>query len=202
MSIHQALNKLKADTREVMLAEQNFREKKYSLLLRPVDPLRDLDLLLSWLEDPVLEVNWGFRENSGRLSMHYKLFLESENRQSFMVEESGMPVFQFDIFLIHFHELYFRIPTTTGDCILNYVLLLDEEKAGMLTDALRLLLKYFFSFPGCRRLWMPVPETQAGFIRLFREAGFKYKTSYTARQSRYALFYLKMADYLPAQVLS
>ena len=98
-----------------------------------------------WMEDPDLHVNWGLRENSQRLAKHYHLFLESDNRQSFLIEKSDQPLFQFDIFLIHFHELYFRIPTTTGDCILNYIILYNDETKADLKNALTLQLDYFFS---------------------------------------------------------
>jgi len=113
--MHQALIKLQEFTRQAPLAEQYFVEKGNTLRLRPVDPSRDLVLFFNWMEDPDLRVNWGLRENSGRLARHYQLFLESENRQSFLIEKCNQPIFQFDIFLIHFHELYFRLPTTTGD---------------------------------------------------------------------------------------
>jgi Acetyltransferase (GNAT) domain len=197
--MHQALNKLQTTVLQAPLAEKYFIENENFLRLRPVDPSRDLQLFFSWMEDPHLRSNWRLRENSGRLARHYQQFLESENRQSFLVEKCNQPLFQFDIFLIHFHELYFRIPTTTGDCILHFIMLLNEHTVDELKNALLLQLDYFFSFPECRRLWLPVLEMHSELMNIFTEAGFVYKTSYTARQERYALFYLKRAAYTTDQ---
>jgi hypothetical protein len=194
--MHQALQKLKGFEKNPPFVVKQFIENGHSLSLRPVDLNQDIDLFYSWMGDPDLQVNWGLQENSQRLALHYQLSLESENRQSFLIEKQDQPLFQFDIFLIHFHELYFRIPTTTGDCILNYIIRLKEELKSDLKNALVLQLDYFFSYPECRRLWIPVPEQQADLKNIFTEAGFKYKASYTARQKRYALFYLKRADYI------
>ena len=80
---------------------------------------------------------------------------------------------------------------------MNYIILFNEETGSELKNALVLLLDYFFSYPDCRRLWIPVPEQQRELMNIFSETGFIYKTSYTATQQRYALFYLKRADYLP-----
>jgi hypothetical protein len=200
--MHQALQKLIGFKKHSPIAQTHLDEKGLSLRLRTVDINDDLDFFYIWMEDPDLHVNWGFRENSQRLAKHYHLFLESENRQSFLIEKSDQPLFQFDIFLIHFHELYFRIPTTTGDCILNYIILYNEETKFDLKNALTLQLDYFFSYPECRRLWIPVPEQQTDLIIIFTEKGFRYKASYTARQQRYALFYMKRADYLPGKDLN
>jgi hypothetical protein len=194
--MHQALQKLKGFEKNPPFALKHFGGNGDSLSLRPVDLNLDLDLFYSWMGDPDLQVNWGLRENSQRLALHYQLSLESENRQSFLIEKLDQPLFQFDIFLIHFHELYFRIPTTTGDCILNYIIRYKEEWKSDLKNALVIQLDYFFSYPECRRLWIPVPEQQADLKNIFAEAGFKYKASYTTRQERYALFYLKRADYI------
>jgi hypothetical protein len=194
--MHQALQKLQGFKNHPPLAVQRTGENDHSLILRPVNLNQDLEFFFIWMEDPDLQVNWGLRENSQRLAKHYQLFLESENRQSFLIEKSEQPLFQFDIFLIHFHELYFRIPTTTGDCILNYIILYKNETKHDLKNALLLQLDYFFSYPECRRLWIPVPEDQAALIKVFAETGFIYKASYTARQQRYVLFYLKRADYI------
>jgi hypothetical protein len=194
--MHQALQKLKVFAKHPPLAVYPTGENGQFLRLRPVDIHQDLAVFYRWMENPDLQVNWGLRENSQRLARHYQLFMESENRQSFLIEKSDRPLFQFDIFLIHFHELYFRIPTTTGDCILNYIILFKNELKEDLKYALAMQLDYFFSFPECRRLWIPVPEQQAELVNIFREAGFKYKASYTARQLRYALFYLKRAEYI------
>ena len=198
--MHQALQKLKSHEKHPPVAVEQYGDKGYTLSLRTVDLQQDLALFFKWMEDPDLQVNWGLKENCQRLDKHYLLFTESENRQSFLVEKSERPLVQFDIFLIHFHELYFRIPTTTGDCILNYIILLKNETKEDLKNALILQLDYFFSYPECRRLWMPVPEEQSELKNIFTEAGFKYRASYTARQHRYALFYLKRADYIAGKV--
>lgn len=194
--MHQALHKLIGVVNAPPVAWGQFGEKGYTLSLRTVDINQDLDLFFTWMEDPDLQVNWGLQENSQRLDRHYRQFLENEDRQSFMIEKFRQPLFQFDIFLIHYHELYFRIPTTTGDCILNYIILFKEETKTDLKNALTLQLDYFFSYPDCRRLWIPVPEEQTGLINVFTEWGFKYRASYTARQQRYSLFFLKRADYI------
>lgn len=194
--MHQALQKLQGFVNHPPLATQYFGEKGHSLSLRPVNISQDLEFFHIWMEDPDLQANWSLRENSQRLARHYRLFLESENRQSFLIEKSDQPLFQFDIFLIHFHELYFRIPTTTGDCILNYIILFKNDTKGDLKNALVMQLDYFFSYPDCRRLWIPIPEEQDALIKIFTEIGFTYKASYTARQQRYALFYQKRADYI------
>ncbi|GEM_PF-567154 len=194
--MHQALQKLKGYGNHPPLAVYRSVENGHSLSLRPVNLNQDLDFFFIWMEDPDLQFNWELRENSPRLARHYQLFLESENRQSFLVEKGEMPVFQFDIFLIHYHELYFRIPTTTGDCILNYLILYKDELKADLKNALAMQLDYFFSYPECRRLWIPIPDQQEGLKNIFTGRGFKYRASYTARQQRYALFYLKRADYI------
>jgi hypothetical protein len=200
--MHQALQKLKRYEKHPPVAVARFGEKGYTLSLRTVDLQLDLALFFRWMEDPDLQVNWGLKENSQRLDRHYQIFTESEDRQSFLVEKSEFPLFQFDIFLIHFHELYFRIPTTTGDCILNYIILLKNDTIGDLKNALLLQLDYFFSYSECRRLWIPVPEEQTDLKNIFTEAGFKYRASYTARQQRYALFYMKRADYIATKVIN
>src|SRR5450432_4684251 len=138
--MHQALQKLIGFKKHSPIAQTHLDEKGLSLRLRTVDINDDLDFFYIWMEDPDLQVNWGLRENSQRLAKHYHLFLESENRQSFLIEKSDQPLFQFDIFLIHFHELYFRIPTTTGDCILNYIILYKNETKHDLKNALLLQL--------------------------------------------------------------
>jgi Acetyltransferase (GNAT) domain len=194
--MHQALLKLKRFEKHPLLALAHFGEKGHTLSLRTVDLHQDLSLFFQWMDDPHLQLNWGLRENSQRLDKHYQLFLESEDRQSFLIEKSEEPLFQFDIFLIHYHELYFRIPTTTGDCILNYIILYKDETKFDLKNALSLQLKYFFSYPECRRLWIPIPEQQTELKKIFTEAGFKYRASYTARQQRYDLFFLKRAEYI------
>jgi hypothetical protein len=164
-----------------------------------VDLSEDLAVFYGWTEDPRIQANWRLRENLTRLDKHYLQFAESEDRQSFLVEKSGIPLFQFDIFLIHYHELYYRIPTTTGDCILNYMILFKEDSLADLKKAVGMQLDYFFSFPECRRLWMPVPEEQAELKLIFAESGFRYRASYTSMQKRYDLFYLKRAEYLAAK---
>jgi hypothetical protein len=200
--MHQALLKLQRFEEHPPIALAQYGEQAHKLCLRTVNLHQDLAVFFRWMEDPHLQVNWGLRENSQRLDKHYQLFLESENRQSFLIEKSEKPLFQFDIFLIHFHELYFRIPTTTGDCILNYIILYQEGTENDLKNALALQLKYFFSYPECRRLWIPVPEQQTELKKIFTEAGFKYKASYTARQQRYDLFYLKRAEYLTEKCIN
>jgi hypothetical protein len=200
--MHQALQMLKTFEKHPPIAVEQFGDNGYTLSLRTVNLQQDLALFFRWMEDPDLQVNWGLRENCQRLDKHYRLFIESENRQSFLIEKSDRPLFQFDIFLIHFHELYFRIPTTTGDCILNYIILYKEETKGDIKNALSLQLDYFFSYPECRRLWIPVKEQQTDLKNIFTETGFKYKASYTARQQRYALFYLKRADFLTGKIIN
>jgi len=163
--------------------------------IRLVNPDQDLPLFSDWLNDPMLETNWAFQENFKRIRNHILHFLESDNRQSFFIVDGDRPIFQFDIFLIHFHELYFRLPTTSGDCILNYLILFRQENISLIPTALTMQLDYFFSYPDCRRIWISIPEEKEEMKSIFTAAGFIYRTSYTARQQRYALFYLKRAAY-------
>ena len=194
--MHQALQKLKGFEKHPPICQEEFKEEGYSLRLRTVDLAKDLEIFIGWTEDPRIQVNWRLQENRQRLDKHYLFFTESEDRQSFLIEKSGSPLFQFDIFLIQNHELYYRIPTTTGDCILNYIILRKDESLADLKKAVAMQLDYFFSFPECRRLWMPVPEDQSDLKVIFAESGFRYRASYTSMQKRYDLFYLKRADYL------
>lgn len=194
--MHPALTKLKRYDKLPSLCQGQNSFTDSSLTLRTVDIIRDLRVFYNWMEDPGLHANWHPRENNRRLNRHYQLFLESENRQSFLIENSKKPLFQFDIFEVCFHELYYRVPTTPGDCILNYFIPNKENIPADLKPAISLQLDYFFSFNGCRRLWLPVPETQFALFDIFRETGFKYKTSYVDKQQRYVLFFLKRTGYL------
>ena len=194
--MHQALQKLKVSVRPPAVALQQIGENGPLLSIRPVYPQADLQIFYQWMEDPDLRVNWGLKENKHRLETHYALFLETEDRQSFLVEKSDLALFQFDIFLIHFHELCYRIPTGTGDCIMNFLILLREDTREDLKKAISLQLDYFFSYPGCKRLWTPVPEEEEELKSIFSAAGFTYRISYTAKQQRFALFYQRRSDYM------
>jgi hypothetical protein len=194
--MHPALTKLNRYVKYPALYQKNHGSEGYLLILRSVDILRDLRVFYNWVNDPGLQANWYPGQNNRRLNRHYQLFLETENRQSFLIEKSNKPIFQFDIFEMHFHELYYRVPTTSGDCILNYFIPNKENITADLKPAISLQLDYFFSFSGCRRLWLPVPEQHLNLFDIFVEIGFKYKTTYAARQQRYVLFFLKRTDYL------
>jgi hypothetical protein len=194
--MHPALTKIKRYDNPPSLYQKKDWFRDSSLTLRTVDIIRDLRVFYNWMEDPGLQANWHPGENSQRLNRHYQLFLESENRQSFLIEKLKKPLFQFDIFEVYFHELYYRLPTTSGDCIMTYFIPNKENIPIDLKPAISLQLDYFFSFNGCRRLWLPIPEQQFILFDVFQEAGFKYKTAYVAKQQRYAVFFLKRANYL------
>ncbi len=170
-----------------------------SLSLRHVDIIRDLHLLYLWINDPHLLCNSGLLQKGGRLIRYYRKSLESVNMQSFLVESPSSPVCQFDISLINLHELYFRMPTSSGDCILTYML---EGTAGWefhLKAALIIQLDYFFSFPEPQRIWVSIPIDQFVLREIFLETGFSFKTEYTAKQVRYSILYLRRTGYKLSQ---
>jgi hypothetical protein len=193
--MHPALTKQRLYDRQLILHPGQFRLSDFALTLRIVDIIRDLRVFYDWMEDPRLLANWQPGEKNRRLNRHYRLFLNSENRQSFLVEKSKQPHIQFDIFEMYLHELYCRVPTAAGDCILNYFIPNKENIIGDLKAAISLQLDYFFSFNGCSRLWLPVPETQFVLFDIIRATGFKYKTSYVSKRQRHMLFFLKRAGY-------
>ncbi len=58
-----------------------------------------------------------------------------------------------------------------------------------------LQLDYFFSFPEAQRIWVSIPIDQFVLQELFLEAGFSFKTEYTAKQVRYGILYLRRTGY-------
>ncbi len=188
-------NRLHAFEEYPILAQAYFANGAHTLSLRHVNIIRDLTLFYQWLNDPHLITNSRLHEKTGRLITYYRHSLESESRQSFLVENVFTSVCQFDISLINLHELYLRMPTSTGDCILSYVLSDKPDGMVLFKNALRLQLDYFFSFPEPQRIWVSIPTKQAAFHELFLHTGFSLKSEYTSRQQRHLLFYLKKAKY-------
>ena len=137
-----------------ILAQQYFSDSAYNLFLRHVNIIRDLTQVYRWLQDPHLLLhNSGLPEKGSRLIRHYRQSLESTSRKSFLVESISSAVCQFDISLINLHELYFRMPTSAGDCILTYLLTDKTDWIVLFKNALKLQLDYFFSFPEPQRIW-------------------------------------------------
>ncbi len=182
-----------------ILAQHHSPDNSFNLSLRHVDIIGDLHLLYLWINDPHLLCNSLLLQKDGRLIRHYRKSLESVNRQSFLVDSPSSPVCQFDIFLINLHELYFRMSTSTGDCILTYMLKGTAGWDVRLKSALMLMLDYFFSFPEPQRIWVSIPIDQSALKELFLEAGFSFKTEYTSKQIRYVIFYLRRTGYRLSQ---
>jgi hypothetical protein len=179
-----------------VLKHQHFADPTGYVALRHVNIIKDLSLLYRWLNDPLLITNSRLMEKNNRLIRHYRRSLESETGQSFLVEEKMEVLCQFDISLIILHELYLRMPTSTGDCILTYLLTGSALRFVHFKNALRIQLDYFFSASESQRIWVNIPVNQPLMRELFVNAGFSLKSEYTARQQQYVILYLRKTQYL------
>ena len=183
-----------------VLAQQYFPDSTFTLFLRHVDIIRDLTPFYRWFQDPqCLLHNSALPEKNGRLIRHYRRSMESTSRKSFLVETTSSVICQFDISLINLHELYFRLPTSAGDCVLTYILTVKNDWNFPFKNALKLQLDYFFSFPEPNRIWVIIPNKQIALQEIFLKTGFSIKSEYTSRQQRYVIFYLKKVHYLLLQ---
>lgn len=185
-----------------ILTRRRFRNRAHNLSLRYVNIIRDLTLFYQWLNDRHLIANSGLFEKERRLIKHFRQSLEAADRQSFLVEDEAGVVCVFDISLISLHELYYRLPTSSGDCILTYFLADKPDRVQLFENALRLQLDYFFSFPEPRRIWVSIPVKQSACLEFFLHNGFSLKSEYTAKQQRYAIFFLLRKDYTSRTVTS
>lgn len=172
------------------------------LSLRYVNIIRDLALIYQWLHNGQFSTNLRLPEKEKRLIRHFRQSLESAGRQSFLVESDSSAICLFDIALINLHELYYRLPTSSGDCILAYFLTVSSSQECWFEKALSLQLDYIFSFPEHRRIWVCIPDNQPASRELFLNNGFLFKAEYTSLQQRYGIFYMKRSDYINWMVTS
>jgi RimJ/RimL family protein N-acetyltransferase len=177
-----------------VLACRNSPGGSDTLRLRYVSIINDLKLFYAWHDDGGSVSNGPLPGEKRRLVSHLRQSLESPYRQSFLVEDAAGPICFFDLALINLHELYYRMPTSPGDCILNYFLPEKNGKASLFIQALRLQVDYFFSYPEQRRLWVCIPMDQPAYQQLFLSCGFLSKTEYRSQQRRYGIFYIRRPD--------
>ncbi|MDP4213543.1 MAG: hypothetical protein Q8926_13030 [Bacteroidota bacterium] len=196
------LKKLGSFENYPILARQQLADGTYNLSLRYINIIRDLSMFYEWLHDSRLISNSGLPEKERRLIKHLRQSLESTDRQSFLVEDDAGAVCLFHISLISLHELYYRLPTSSEDCILTYCLTDKADRVLLFENALRLQLDYFFSFPGPGRIWVTIPVEQSTCQELFFNIGFRLKSEYRSRQQRHAISYLRRKDYITRMVTS
>jgi RimJ/RimL family protein N-acetyltransferase len=177
-----------------VLASRDSPEGIDALRLRYVSIIHDLKLFYAWHNDRSSVSNGPLPGEKRRLVSHLRQSLESPYRQSFLVEGATGPVCFFDLALAKLHELYYRMPTSPGDCILNYLLAEKYSGAKLFTQAIRLQLDYFFSYPDQRRLWVCIPMDQPAYQELFLSCGFLSKTEYRSQQRRYGIFYIRRPE--------
>ena len=145
------------------MSDDGVRLRGDRVSLRPTSP-DDLDLLTGWLTDPEVYRWWGGRAHSREEVAAKYIGARSPDVEGFIVEVETLP--------IGYLQYWIESETSGG---LDMFLIPSARGKGLGPEAARLLAGYLFDVRGWTRITVDPLATNAGAIRGWERAGFRYE---------------------------
>ena len=142
--------------------------KQYSLSIRPVWIIGDLELLHDWIYS-----NWELDQNRYSLFQHYKNLLLSDRAQSFMVDQNGKPLIQFDVLSMQKSYLPSSSEPSGNDCYLYYLYKENFRDPEIFKKGLQCMIPFLFSFTEIHSVNLQLHRPDLAMSKLLTETGFE-----------------------------
>ncbi|MFJ1756250.1 GNAT family N-acetyltransferase [Kitasatospora sp. NPDC088134] len=166
------------------------------LVLRPVAPPADLDLLTGWMNDPGTDRWWGLAGPPGTTAAHLAAQLDGDGRSlPLLALLAGEPTGYFELYRADFDPLAAHYPARPHDLGLHLLLAPGARGRGLaarLLDALATRL--LRDEPRCTRVLAEPDVRNTPSIRAFARAGFTRTTDLDLPDKRAALMIRRRAD--------
>jgi hypothetical protein len=146
-------------------------DKPYSLSIRPIWILGDLELLHDWFNSPQKRSNWELDRTRHSLFQHYKNRALSDHEQSFMIDQNERSIIQFDIFSVR--KSYHPFSEASGNnYYLHYLYKENFRDPDIFTKGLNCMVSFLKSFTEIQPLHLQLPELNRAILELLKEIGF------------------------------
>jgi hypothetical protein len=143
------------------------------LTVRPVWIIGDLIVLTDWFESDLRKSNWQLNQRRMSILQHYKKILLSDDTQSFMVEQNGVAVMQFDLLPGQQTDYPGQIRFDKMDFIIQYLYKESFRDPEIFKRGLQFMISFIFTYPEIGHLYLRLPKAETSTQELLIQTGFE-----------------------------
>jgi RimJ/RimL family protein N-acetyltransferase len=176
---------------------RQFTECGYAISIRPFNIKNDFPLAYEWISRTYEPHQWKQSGPGRQMEDTYRMMLESDLVQPFIVLQNNQPVCLIDIYQGIYHELSLHYDMQADDYVLQYILAPHKKNNHMLINCiLQTCLHYFFSYTEVKRIISDPNILDTMMNEAMHKAGFRLISKLDTPYKRANLYYCTLNSFV------
>jgi hypothetical protein len=176
---------------------RQFQECGYSISIRPFCVRTDFPQAYEWISRTYEPHQWKTGGPGRQLEDTYRMMLESDLAQPFIILQNNQPVCLIDIYHGVFHELSLFQEMLPDDYVIQYILAPHKKNDKLLaTCILQTCLHYFFSYKEVKRIISDPNILDIMMNEAMRQTGFRLINKLDTPNKRSNLYYCTLNSFV------